>query len=271
MASFFRKSLVVLFLFLCLIVQVVAETRDGSESYKKAKAEYDAGRYEQAIPLFEKCIQENKQDYAGKGNYMIALCYIKLGKCEKTKPYFKAAYQADPVNGGASTKDKFKAKLKSCKLTIEDLASAELPNSTSASVDKDVPAEAYSSVNSSSNNSLNGYNEANTHESDNSGTIILMVFLTLAGMIVVVYFIVRYMNKSQGSKIGSNQSRPTIGKTNLGRSSVRHSSSGYRRSTASDLTNLAANVISNALHSNDYKRTEHYSSQENYSHSRDNS
>jgi|GEM_PF-5346214 len=267
MASLLRKSILLIFLFLCLFIHVFAELRDGSESYKKGKAEYDAGRYEQAIPLFEKCIQENKQDYAGKGNYMIALCYIKLGKCEKTKPYFKAAYQADPINGGASSKDKFKAKLKSCKLTIEDLAQVKTEDSSTlmASEASKQPTDAVASL----NNSTAG--DTNSSSSDNSGTIIFMVFLTLAGMIVVVYFIVRYMNNSQGTRIGSNQSRPTIGRTNIGRSSVRHSSSGYSRSSSSDLTNLATNTLANALLSNDYTRTDRHHSHEGVNHLRDNS
>jgi tetratricopeptide (TPR) repeat protein len=263
MASLLRKSILLIFLFLFLLIHAFAESRDGSESYKKGKAEYDAGRYEQAIPLFEKCIQENKQDYAGKGNYMIALCYIKLGKCEKTKPYFKAAYQADPINGGASTKEKFKAKLKSCKLTIEDLAMTDLTNSskTTASKSSEKPDNAVASLNNPT------HDDTNASSPDNSGSMLLMVFLTLAGMIVVVYFIVRYMNNSQGTRIGSNQNRKTVDRTNISKSSVRYSGSRYSRSSSSDLTN----DIANAILSNEYNRTDRYHSHGGVNHSRDNS
>jgi tetratricopeptide (TPR) repeat protein len=250
-------------MFLCLLISAIAESRDGSESYKKGKAAYDAGRYEQAIPYFEKCIQENKQDYAGKGNYMIALCYVKLGNCDKAKTYFKDAYQADPINGGASTKDKFKAKLKSCKLTIEDLVQTTVgDSSTLMATDTAQPIDAIASLNNST------AVDSNTSSSDNySGTVILIVFITLAGVLVLVFIIVRYMNNSQGKPIGSNQRPPTVGRTNIGRSSVRHSSSGYSRSSSSDITN----ALTHALLSNDYHRTDHYHSRGGINHSRDNS
>lgn len=102
----------------------------GSKTFKEGKSLYEAGKYEEAISLFQQCIQENPTDYGAKGNYMIALCYKRLDRCSKAAVHFKLALSLDAEKGGASSMEKFEEQLNACRLTKESLANISPPELT---------------------------------------------------------------------------------------------------------------------------------------------
>jgi tetratricopeptide (TPR) repeat protein len=108
----------------------VAFAAPGGQAYKEGKSFYEDSNYGKAIEMFQKALSENPEHYAGKSNYMIALCYKKMGQCNKAAIFFKKALDGDSKNAGASSMAKFEDQLKDCGLSKSGLAqisTAEIP------------------------------------------------------------------------------------------------------------------------------------------------
>lgn len=127
-------SIIILFV---LFSAAVAWAAPGGQAYKDGKASYEGGNYGKAIELFQQSLSENPEHYAGKSNYMIALCYKKMKQCNKAGIFFKKALEGDKDNGGASSMTKFEEQLKACNLSkasLAAIAATELPSDASSPV-----------------------------------------------------------------------------------------------------------------------------------------
>jgi tetratricopeptide (TPR) repeat protein len=94
---------------------------EARRTYEAAKKKYEAGAYTEAIPLFRKAVELSPEAYRAKGNYHIGLSQARLGRCTEALTAYRAAWAADSVAGGASSPDKFRAKLAECGYTLQNL------------------------------------------------------------------------------------------------------------------------------------------------------
>ncbi|SFC53240.1 Tetratricopeptide repeat-containing protein [Flexibacter flexilis DSM 6793] len=113
----------------------VALAAPGGKAFKDGKSYYEQSNYGKAIEAFEKSLSENPEHYAGKSNYMIALCYKKMGECNKAAIFFKKALEGDPDKAGASSMTKFEEQLSDCglsKATLANISATATATSTAA-------------------------------------------------------------------------------------------------------------------------------------------
>lgn len=91
------------------------------ELFEAGKSLYEQKKYSKAREYFQDAVNKDPKQYGGKGNYHIALSYVKQKNCLDAKEYFAKAFKQDSVAGGASSKDKFIEQLSKCNFSINDL------------------------------------------------------------------------------------------------------------------------------------------------------
>jgi tetratricopeptide (TPR) repeat protein len=83
------KRILLLLALLCSTSTTAAPAIAAADDYQKAKALYKAGRYSQALPLFEKTVLSNPYD--AEKHYFLGLCYRELKQIKLAKQHFEWA------------------------------------------------------------------------------------------------------------------------------------------------------------------------------------
>jgi tetratricopeptide (TPR) repeat protein len=179
----------ILLIFTLLLHPVCCNAYPGGESFKKAKALYEQGDYNSALSLYQQCIIENPEVYNSKGNYMIALCYKKMDRCSESIRYFKRAWVADSITGGASSAGKFIEQLEACNISKQKLLAFD-ENSTE--VETATETELNNRVTPTENNeqTVSKDNNDESHEEKSNYTW-LWITVGAIFILVIIYYVVK--------------------------------------------------------------------------------
>lgn len=86
----------ILFTLLCLLILPVMFAQKTSETFERGFALFQSGKYEKALPFFEKDLAQ--QPKFGYSNFAAGVCLIELGRYSEAIPYLDKAIKYVPKN-----------------------------------------------------------------------------------------------------------------------------------------------------------------------------